>query len=276
VVLANTPPAVDQDKDTQRGAKDKDTAVEGRTTGLSLLQAFVQDLKGKTHILPFNPLDSIAKNLLSHSSQLHLPPLRELYILSGRHILKAEDTAIENGLHHEPHLRRMLRCRGGMRGSSKSPPQGAPGGKGRGTRSPGGEGRQMGGSQANEDSINHTPPQRGGRGRGRGYRVTEHKRPTLVQTGAQETMDDNERSASLKAIHNMMIQHCRQSWEESESTIGYGPPPTAALLLTHQGEGPAKQSETPPLELPTHTTRTEGATRREARHTYYGHVYASN
>jgi len=108
VVLANTPPAVDQDKDTQRGAKDRDTAVGGMTIGLSLLQAFVQDLEGKTHILPFNPLDSIAKNLLSHSSQLHLPPLKELYILSGRHILQAQDTATENGLHHEPHLKFML------------------------------------------------------------------------------------------------------------------------------------------------------------------------
>ena len=76
-------------------------------------------------------------------------------------------------------------------------------------------------------------------------------------------MDDNELSACLKAIqeahHNMMIQHCRQSWEESETTIGYGPPPTAFPQLTHQGEGHAKQNETAPLELPTHTTRTTTA-----------------
>jgi len=78
------------------------------TLGLSPSQAFVQDLEGKTHVLPFSPLDSLAKKLLRHSSQLHLPPLRELYILSGRHILQAEDTAIENGLHHEPHLKFML------------------------------------------------------------------------------------------------------------------------------------------------------------------------
>jgi len=57
----------------------------------------------------------------------------------------------------------------------------------------------------------------------------------------------------------MMIQHCRQSWEESETTIGYGPPPTTAPPLTHQGEGPAKQREITPLGLTTHTTRTTTA-----------------
>jgi len=150
-----------------------------------------------------------------------------------------------------------------MKGSSKSPPQGAPGGKGRGTRSPGGEGRQMGGSHVNEDDINHTPPQRGGRGRGRENRATEHKRPTVVHTGTQETMDDNELSASLKAIQethrNMMIQHCRQSWEESDTTIGYGPPPTAAPQLTRRSVGPTKQNETAPRALPTPSTRTTTA-----------------
>jgi len=53
-----------------------------------------------------------------------------------------------------------------------------------------------------------------------------------------------------------MIQHCRQSWEESETTIGHGPSPTTAPPLTHQGEGPAKQREITPLGLTTHTTRT--------------------
>ena len=254
---------MDPDKDTQKGKKDGDTATGGETTGLSISQVFVQDLEGKTHILPFNPLDSIANNLLSHSSQLQLPPLQELYILSGRYILKTEEAAKENGLHHEPHLRVMLRYRGGMKGSPKSPPQGAPGAKGKGTRSPGGEGRQMGGSHGNEDNINHTPPQRGGRGRGRGSRAIEHKRPTVVHTGTQETMDDNELSASLKAIQethrNMMIQHCRQSWEESDMTIGYGPPPTAAPPLTHRSAGPTKQNETAPHALPTPPTSTTTA-----------------
>jgi len=76
-------------------------------------------------------------------------------------------------------------------------------------------------------------------------------------------MDDNELSASLKAIQethrNLMIQHCRQSWEQSETTIGYGPPPTTPPPLTHQGEGPAKQREIAPLGFSTHTTRTTTA-----------------
>jgi len=76
-------------------------------------------------------------------------------------------------------------------------------------------------------------------------------------------MDNNELSASLKTIQethrNMMIQHCRQSWEESETTIAYGPPPTTATPLTHQGDGPAKQREIAPLGLSTHTTRTTTA-----------------
>jgi len=77
-------------------------------------QAFVQDPEGKTHVLLYHPQDSIAKNLLRHSSQLHLPPLMELYILSGSHIIQADRTGTENGLHHEPHLKILLRCRGGM------------------------------------------------------------------------------------------------------------------------------------------------------------------
>jgi len=232
--------------------------------GISPSQTFVQDLKGKPHVLPFSPQDSIAKNLLRHSSQLHLPPLRELYILSCSHIIQAESTGTENGLHHKPHLKILLRCRGGMRGGSKGSPQGESGGKGRGPQSPGGEGRQMGGSHASEDSSDHTtPPQRGGRGRGRGNRLTEHKRPTIVHTAVQEPMDDNELSTSLKAIQethrNMMILHCRQSWEESEMTIGHDPPPTTAPPLTHQGEGPAEQREITPLGPTTHTTRTTTA-----------------
>jgi len=72
-------------------------------------------------------------------------------------------------------------------------------------------------------------------------------------------MDDNELSASLKAtqeIHrNMMIQDCRQSWEESEMIIGYGLPPTTAPPMMQQGEGPAGQQEITPLGPTTHTTR---------------------
>jgi len=80
----------------------------------------------------------------------------------------------------------------------------------------------------------------------------------MVHTGVQEPMDDNEFSASLKATQethrNMMILHCRQSWEESGMTISYDPPPTAAAPTTQQGEGLAEQREIPPLGPTTHIT----------------------
>jgi len=132
-----------------------------------------------------------------------------------------------------------LRRRGGMRGGPRGSPQGGSGGKGRGLRSPGGEGRQMGGSYVSEDNSNHTTlPERGVRGQGRGNRLIEHKRPTIVHTTVQEPMDDNRLSASLKATQethcNMTILHCRQNWGESEMIIGYGPPPTkTALTIQH-------------------------------------------
>ena len=75
----------------------------GMTLSLNPSQAFVQDPEGKPHVLLFHPKDSIAKNLLRHSPQLHLPPLAELYILSGSHIIQEDRTGIVNGLHHEPH-----------------------------------------------------------------------------------------------------------------------------------------------------------------------------
>jgi len=226
--------------------------------------AFVQDPEGKTHVLLFNPQDSIAKNLMRHSSQLHLPPLMELYILSGSHIIQADRTGTENGLHQEPHLKILLRCRGGMRGGSRGSPQGGPWGKGRGHRSPEGDDRQIGRSHGNEDRSNHTtPPGRGGRGRGRGNLPIEHRRPTLVHTAAQEPIDANRLNASLKATQethcNMMILHCRQSWEESEMTIGHGPTPTTADRTMQHGEGPAEQQKITPLEPKQHTTRTATA-----------------
>jgi len=57
----------------------------------------------------------------------------------------------------------------------------------------------------------------------------------------------------------MMILHCRQSWEESEMTIGHGPPPTTADQTMQYGEGPAEQQEITPLEPKQHTTRTTTA-----------------
>ena len=76
-------------------------------------------------------------------------------------------------------------------------------------------------------------------------------------------MHDNRLSASLKATQethrNMMILHCRQSWEESETTIGHGPPPTTADRTKPYGEGPAEQQGITPLEPKQHTTRTTTA-----------------
>jgi len=153
----------------------------------------------------------------------------ELYILSGNHIIQADRTGTENGLHHEPHLKILLRCRGGMRAGLRGSTYGGSGGKGRGYRAPEGDARQMGGPQVNAENSHTTPPARGGRGRGRGNRPIENKRHTMVHTQAQESMDDNSLNALLKTRQEthrtMTILHCRQRWEASETIIGYGPPP---------------------------------------------------
>jgi len=69
----------------------------------------------------------------------------------------------------------------------------------------------------------------------------------MVHTKVQEPMDDNSLSALLKANQEthrtMMILHCRQSWEKSETIIGYAPPPTAATQTRHHADGPAEQGE---------------------------------
>jgi len=122
-VSTNTLLSEDKCRKTQRGKRDTGKAEGGMglALGTSLSQTFVSDLKGKTHVLLFNPLDSVAKNLMRYSPQLHFPPLRELCILSGSRIIQPECTGTENGLHHEPHLKILLRCRGGIRGP-KAPP----------------------------------------------------------------------------------------------------------------------------------------------------------
>jgi len=74
MVPTNASLAVDKDLDTQRETQDMGTAEGGMV--MALRQTFVQDLEGKTHVLPFSLLDSIEKKLLRHSSQLYLPPLR--------------------------------------------------------------------------------------------------------------------------------------------------------------------------------------------------------
>jgi len=132
----------------------------GMTLSCSPSQTFFRDPRGKTHVLLFQPTDSIPTNLLCYSSQLHLPPLAELYILSGSPIIQAERTGIENGLHHEPHLRILLRCRGGMRGGTRGSANGSSGGKGRGNRASEGNTRGMGGGPTNVENS-HTPQMRG-------------------------------------------------------------------------------------------------------------------
>ena len=100
----------------------------------------------------------------------------------------------------------------------------------------------MGGSNGDEASFHHTPPSRGGRGRGMG----NSKRPTLVHSGTQETMDEDDRSASLIAIqeaHRIMIMHhCRQSWEDSERTIGFGLPLKVATETPNLNTEPNKEA----------------------------------
>jgi len=94
--LGNEPSDMDREETVQQGEIKEDTAANGQKTGPYHSQVFLQDLMGKTHTLTFNTLESLAKNLLTHSSQLKLPPLQEIYLLSDRHVLKLEETLNEN------------------------------------------------------------------------------------------------------------------------------------------------------------------------------------
>jgi len=104
----------------------------------------------------------------------------------------------------------------------------------------------MGGSDGGEVFIHHSPPSRGGRGRGFG----NYKRPTLVHSEIQESLDEDDRSASLKAIQEahriMMMHHCRQSWEDTECSIGFGLPLEAVTETPHWNTGLHKQTEVDP------------------------------
>jgi len=66
----NTFPPEYKYRGTQRETHDtRHAQVDmGRALSLSPSQAFVQDHEGKTHVLLFHPQDSIATNLLRHSS----------------------------------------------------------------------------------------------------------------------------------------------------------------------------------------------------------------
>jgi hypothetical protein len=121
---------MDRDEILKQGDDRKDTAADEQKTGPYCSQIFLQDPKGKTHTLIFQNFESLAKNLLAHSSYLQLPPLQEIYLLSDRHVLNLAESLSENGLLQEPLLRVMLRCRGGMRGAPKSPARGISGGQG--------------------------------------------------------------------------------------------------------------------------------------------------
>ena len=182
------PPIKGRDETLERrnDRTDTDTGVE--IPGPECSQIFLQDPKGKTHILIFQNSESLEKNLRAHSPYLQLPSLEEIYLLSDSRILNLTESLSENGLPHEPLLRIILRCRGGMRGAPKGPTRGSLEAKGRGTKPTERGGRQMGGSGGDEVSFHHTPPSRGGRGRGMG----NSRRPTLVHLGTQETMDQDE------------------------------------------------------------------------------------
>ena len=100
----------------------------------------------------------------------------------------------------------------------------------------------MGGSDGGEVFIHHTPPSRGGRGRGFG----NHKRPTLIHSEIPESLVEEDRSASLKAIQEahriMMMHHCRQSWEDTECSIGFGLPFEAATETPYRNTGLHEQT----------------------------------
>jgi hypothetical protein len=218
------PPIKGQDETLERRYDGNDAVTGVEISEPECSQIFLQDPMGKTHCLIFQNSKSLEINLLAHSPYLQLPSLEEIYLLSDSRILNLTESLSENGLPHEPLLRVILRCRGGLRGAPKGPTRGSPGAKGRDTKPTERGGRQMGGSDGDEVSLHHTPPSRGGRGRGMG----NSRRPTLVHSGIQETMDEDDWSASFIAIqeaHRIMIMHhCRQSWEDSERAIGFGLP----------------------------------------------------
>jgi len=192
------------------------------TRSLNPSQTFVQDPRGRTHVVPFQSTDSIATNLLRYSLQLSLPPLEEVYILAGGKPLKIEYTALDNGLHSEPHLTIMIRCRGGMKKGVTSSPRG----KGRGgQRASEGSLRGMGGGQTTmEDS--RPPLDKIAKGRGRGLRP-DSKRPTVLHTQSLDDMDNSSllglTMARMEAFHTHTARLCQERCESSYTALDYGP-----------------------------------------------------
>jgi len=113
----NYSPPTDNPPETQKEPQGtRNTKVDwGMAFSAIPSQTLVQDTSGKTHSLLFHPQDSVTENLKRHSTQLYLPPPEDLYILSGSHIIQTDLTWVLNGFPREPHLRILLRCRGGMR-----------------------------------------------------------------------------------------------------------------------------------------------------------------
>jgi len=220
------------------------------TRSLSPSQTFVQDLRGRTHVVPFQSADSIATNLLRYSLKLLLPPLEEIYILAGRQILKVDCTELENGLHSEPHLTIMLRCRGGMQNGATNSSKG----KGRGgQRASEGSSRGMGGGQTTME-IGRPPLGRVERGRGRGSRP-EGKRPTVLHTQPQEDMDGISRHALILARQDALLTLtatlCQERWDSFCTTLDYGPPPLAAALERLPKDMPTAPEDQPNRVPPT-------------------------
>jgi len=200
------PPIKEINETLERRNEGIDPVVGEEISEPKCSQIFLQDPKGKTHSLIFQNSKSLGNNLLLHSPYLQLPSLEEIYLLSDSRILNLTESLNENSLPHEPLIQVMLCCRGGMRGAPRGPTRGSPGAKGQGTKSAERGGRQMGGSEGDEVSLHHTPPARGGRGRGMGG----SRRLTLVHLGTQETMDEDDQSVSLIAIqeaHRIMLMH---------------------------------------------------------------------
>jgi hypothetical protein len=98
----------DRDATLEQGNDRNDTAAEEQISGPDCSQIFLQDPKGKTHTLMFKNSESLAKNLLTHSFHLQLPPPQEIYLLSGRRVLNLDESLSGNDLPQEPLLCVML------------------------------------------------------------------------------------------------------------------------------------------------------------------------
>jgi len=92
------PPHRDRDATLEQRYDRNDTDTGEKISGPECSQIFLQDPEGKTHTLIFQNSESLEKNLLTHSSYLQLPPLKEIYLLSDRRILNLAESLSENGL----------------------------------------------------------------------------------------------------------------------------------------------------------------------------------